>query len=216
MDFTLARRNMVASQIKTNEVTDPLVIDAIGQVPRESFLPAARQSLAYIDEDVEVSTGRWLMEPMVAAKLLQMADIQKSDHALVVPCGAGYLAAVISHMAGSVVAVESDAAQRDAAAKILTGLGADTVAVVGGDIEAGCPDQAPFDVIVFDGAVSAIPDAIATQLADNGRLVAVDVASGVGRATLVQRTGEAFGRRTDFDAHIPVLPEFAGKPAFVF
>jgi len=207
---------MVASQIKTNEVTDPLVVEAIGRVPRESFLPAARQSLAYIDEDVEVSEGRWLMEPMVAAKLLQMADIQATDHVLVVPCGAGYLAAVISHMAGSVVAVDSDPGARDAAGKVLTELGADTVAVVSGDIENGCPDQAPFDVIVFDGAVSQIPEAIMSQLADEGRLVAVETDSGVGRATLVQKSGEALGRRVDFDANIPVLREFAGKPAFVF
>lgn len=207
---------MVASQIKTNEVTDPLVVEAIGRVPRESFLPAARQSLAYIDEDVEVSEGRWLMEPMVAAKLLQMADIQATDHVLVVPCGAGYLAAVISHMAGSVVAIDSDPGARDAAGKVLTELGADTVAVVSGDIENGCPDQAPFDVIVFDGAVSQIPEAIMSQLADEGRLVAVETDSGVGRATLVQKSGEALGRRVDFDANIPVLPEFAGKPAFVF
>ncbi len=216
MDFEVARRNMVASQIKTNEVTDPLVVDAIGRVPREAFLPAARQSLAYIDEDVKVSEGRWLMEPMVAAKLLQMADVQATDHALVVPCGAGYLAAVMAHMAGSVVAIEADAALRDAAAKVLTELGADTVAVVGGEIEKGCPDQALFDVIIFDGAVSSIPEAIVAQLADDGRLVAVETASGVGRATLIQRTGEAVGRRTDFDAHIPMLPEFAAGPAFVF
>jgi protein-L-isoaspartate(D-aspartate) O-methyltransferase len=198
MDFELARRNMVASQIKTSEVTDPLVIDAIGKVPRERFLPAARQSLAYIDEDLEVAPGRWLMEPMVAAKLIQLADVQATDHVLVVPCGAGYLAAVLAHMAGSVVAVEQEGAVRDAAAKVLSDLGADTVAVIAGDIQTGCAAQAPFDVIIFDGAVSEVPDGIAAQLADGGR------------------TGEAFGRRTEFDAYIPVLPEFQAKISFVF
>ena len=171
MDFKLARRNMVASQIRTNEVTDSLVIDAIGTVPRERFLPAARQSLAYVDEDLEVAAGRWLMEPMVAARLLQLADVQGTDHALVLPCGSGYMAALLAHMAGSVVALEQEGPVKDGAEKLLAELGADTVAVVSGSVAEGCPGQAPFDVIVIDGAVSAVPESIRNQLADGGRLV---------------------------------------------
>ncbi|NKB45100.1 MAG: protein-L-isoaspartate O-methyltransferase [Alphaproteobacteria bacterium] len=216
MDFELARRNMVASQVRTNEVTDPLVIDAIGEVPREKFLPAARQSLAYVDEDLEVATGRWLMEPMVAARLLQLADVQRTDHVLVLPCGTGYIAAVLAHMAGSIVAAEEDGPTKESAAKLLAELGADTVAVVSASVAEGCPGQAPYDVIVFDGAVSEIPEGIQQQLADGGRLVAVVQTGPVGRATLIQRTGDAFGRRTEFDASVPLLPEFSAKPAFVF
>lgn len=216
MDFEQARRNMVASQVKTNEVNDPLVIEAIGKVPREAFLPSARQSLAYVDEDLEIAPGRWLMEPMVAARLLQLADIQNTDHALVVPCGTGYIAAVMSHMAGSVVAVEEDGPVKDSATKLLGQLGADTVAVVSGTVADGCPGQAPFDVIVFDGAIATVPKAIQEQLADGGRLVGVVQSGPVGRATLIQRTGQAFGRRTEFDCSVPVLPEFAEKPSFVF
>lgn len=216
MDFEQARRNMVASQVKTNEVNDPLVIDAISQVPRERFLPSGRQSLAYVDEDLEIAPGRWLMEPMVAARLLQLADVQHTDHALVLPCGTGYIAAVLSHMAGSVVAVEDDGPVKDGASKLLGELGADTVAVVSGSVVDGCPGQAPFDIIVFDGAISSIPQEIQEQLADGGRLVAIVQSGPVGRATLVQRTGNSFGHRTEFDASIPVLPEFAPKPSFVF
>lgn len=207
---------MVASQVRTNEVTDPLVIDAIGEVPREKFLPAARQSLAYVDEDLEVATGRWLMEPMVAARLLQLADVQRTDHVLVLPCGTGYIAAVLAHMAGSIVAAEEDGPTKESAAKLLAELGADTVAVVSASVAEGCPGQAPYDVIVFDGAVSEIPEGIQQQLADGGRLVAVVQTGPVGRATLIQRTGDAFGRRTEFDASVPLLPEFSAKPAFVF
>lgn len=216
MDFAQARRNMVASQVKTNEVNDPLVIEAISQVPRESFLPAARQSLAYVDEDLEVAPGRWLMEPMVAARLLQLADVQGTDHALVLPCGTGYIAAVLSRMAGSVVAVEEDGPIKDAASKLLGELGADTVAVVSGTVAEGCPGQAPFDVIIFDGAVSSVPKAVQDQMADGGRLVAVVQSGPIGRATLIQRTGDAFGRRAEFDASVPVLPEFKAKTAFAF
>lgn len=216
MDFELARRNMVASQIRTNEVTDPLVIEAIGAVPREKFLPAARQSLAYVDEDLEVADGRWLMEPMVAARLLQLADIQRTDHVLVLPCGTGYIAAVLAHMAGSIVAAEEDGPTKDSAARLLAELGADTVAVVSAAVAEGCPGQAPFDVIVFDGAVSEVPDAIKQQLADGGRLVAVVQNGPIGQATLIQRTGNAFGQRAEFDASVPLLPEFSAKAAFVF
>lgn len=216
MDFELARRNMVASQVRTNEVTDPLVVDAIGKVPREKFLPAARQSLAYVDEDLKVATGRWLMEPMVAARLLQLADVQASDHALVLPCGTGYIAAVLAHMVGSVVAVEEDGRAIDVASKHLAELGADTVAIVSASVIEGYASQAPYDVIVFDGAVSEIPEGIQQQLADGGRLVAVVQTGPVGRATLVQRTGSTFGQRTDFDASVPLLPEFEAKPEFLF
>jgi len=216
MDFELARRNMVVSQVQTNEVTDPLVIEAIGRVPRERFLPAARQAQAYVDEDVLVADGRWLMEPMVAAKLLQLADVQRSDHALVLPCGSGYMAAVLSHMAGSVVAVEGAGPVRDNATKVLADLGADTVAIVSGQVTDGCPGQAPFDIIVFDGAVAEIPQVILEQLAEGGRCVAMVQNGPVGRATVVQRTGPAFGRRAEFDASIPSLSEFAAKPAFAF
>ncbi len=216
MDFEAARRNMVASQVCPNEVTDPLVVEAIGRVPRERFLPAPRQSQAYVDEDIPVSDGRWLMEPMVAARLLQLADIQPADHALVVPCGSGYMAAVLAHMAGSVVAVEEDGAMRDGASKLLADLGADTVAVVSGSVTEGCPGQAPFDVIIFDGAVSDIPQNIVDQLADGGRCAAVVQNGPIGQATLIQRTGDAFGKRCEFDASVPVLPEFASKPKFVF
>lgn len=216
MDFELARRNMVASQIRTNEVTDPLVIDAIGKVPREKFLPTARQSLAYVDEDLEVAPGRCLMEPMVAARLLQLADVQQTDHVLVVPCGTGYIAAVLAHMAGSIVAVEEEGPVKEGAAKLLGELGADTVAVVSATVTEGCPSQAPFDVIVFDGAISGVPDTIKQQLADGGRLVAVVQSGPIGQATLVQRTGNAFGQRTDYDASVPPLPEFMAKPAFAF
>lgn len=216
MDFESARHNMVASQIRTNEVTDPLVIDAISNVPRETFLPVARQAQAYVDEDVKVADNRWLMEPMVAARLLQLADVNPTDHALVLPGGSGYLAAVLASMAESVVAVEGDEALRDGATKTLSALGADTVAVVAGTVAEGCPSQAPFNVIVFDGAVSQIPQNILDQLADGGRCVAVVQNGPMGHATLVQRTGDVFGQRTEFDASIPALPEFATQPAFVF
>ena len=108
MDFAAARRNMVASQIKTNRVADPLVIEAMGNVPRERFLPLEQRQFAYVDEDLSIGQGRVIMEPMVLARMLQLADIQTSDTAMVIGAGAGYSTAVLARMASSVVAVDSD------------------------------------------------------------------------------------------------------------
>src|ERR1700744_909052 len=99
MDFAAARRTMVATQIKTSAVTDPLVVAALEAVPREAFLPPHMQTFAYIDEDLAVGKGRCVMDPAVLARLLQLADVQPEDRALVVAAGTGYSAAVLARMA---------------------------------------------------------------------------------------------------------------------
>ncbi len=216
MDFAAARRNMVASQIKTNRVSDPLVIEAMGAVPRERFLPAEQRQFAYVDEDLSIGQGRVIMEPMVLARLLQLADIQTGDSAMVIGAGAGYSSAVLARMASSVVAVESDATLAAAASKTLAELNVDNAAVVTGDLQRGKPEQGPFDVIFINGAVDMIPEALKQQLADGGRLVCIVREGPIGRATLITRTGTAFGHRQDFDAATQVLPGFTKQPGFVF
>ena len=216
MDFELARENMVASQILTNRVTDPLVISAVKEVPREAFAPPAQRALAYLDEDLAVAPGRHMMEPMVLARLLQLAEIQPEDSVLVIACGTGYSAAVISKMAASVVAIEGDPDLVDLAAGTLTDLGVDNCAVIRGDVSEGCPSQGPYDVIVIDGAVADLSPSMRDQLADGGRMVYVENSTGVGTAILTLRHGAAFSRRDAFDAQIPVLPEFTSQNQFVF
>lgn len=216
MDFAAARRNMVASQIRTNEVTDPLVIEAMEAVPREAFVPEARRDFAYVDEDLPIGNGRHLIEPVALAQLLQLAEVQPGDKALVVGAGSGYSAAVLGYMAKAVVALESNVMLKDLAAKTLAAQSVANVTVAEGDLASGVPAQAPFDVILIDGAVSEIPAPLKRQLADGGRLVAVVRSGPVGRATLVERIGDAYGSRTDFDLVTPFLPEFAPQPKFVF
>jgi protein-L-isoaspartate(D-aspartate) O-methyltransferase len=216
MDFAAARKNMVASQVKTNRVTDPLVIEALSEVPREKFLPAEQRNFAYVDEDLPIGKGRVIMEPMVLARLLQMAEVQDTDAALVLGAGAGYSAAVLARMASSVVAVESDPELAARAARVLAELGIDNAAVVTGDLAAGKADQGPFDIIFINGAVEFIPEGLQRQLADGGRLICIVSEGPVGRATIVTRTGDAFGKRQEFDAMTPVLPGFHKKPGFVF
>jgi protein-L-isoaspartate(D-aspartate) O-methyltransferase len=206
---------MIATQVKTDAVTDPLVVAALEAVAREAFVPVNQRSFAYMDEDLPVGKGRYAMEPAVLARLLQIADVQPGDHALVIAAGSGYSAAVLARMAGSVVAVDSDPAVLALARQGCAAVGA-AVTVVGNDPKAGYPERGPYDVILIDGAVMEIPAALEAQLKDGGRLVAVVRREGVGRATVVTRAGNAFSRREAFDAMTPVLPEFTSAPKFVF
>lgn len=215
MDFAAARRNMVASQIRTIPITDPLVIAAIEAVPREKFVPAAMRHVAYVDECIQVGRGRYAMEPAVLARLLQLAEIEPGNKALVVAAGTGYSAAVLANAVAKVVSVESDAALAAQARGACSEINVAVKALVG-DVKRGAPDDAPFDVIVIDGAVEEIPQALQSQLADGGRLVAIVRVGSVGRATLTVRSGAAFSRRDDFDAMTATLQEFARTPAFVF
>lgn len=216
MDFAAARKRMVASQIRTTEVTDPLVIAALEQVPRERFVPETARGFAYVDEDLPLGKGRFLMEPMVLARLLQLADVNPNDTALVVGAGTGYSAAVLARMVKAVVAVESDREFTDSAARTLGELSVNNATVVMGDLRTGWAARGPYDVILVEGAVNAIPEALKLQLADGGRLVAVVRQGPIGRATLVTRIGNAFGMREEFDAVTAVLPGFESQPKFVF
>jgi len=216
MDFAAARRKMVHSQIRTSEVTDPVVVEAMTVVPRELFVPDAGRAFAYVDEDLPIGKGRYLIEPVVLARLLQLAELQSTDTALIVGAGTGYSAAVMARLVRSVVALESDAALADQAGKVLAQVAPGQVSIVTGDLKAGWPAKSPYDVILVDGAVSALPVNFKPQLADGGRLVCVVRDGPVGRATLVTRAGDSYGSRQEFDAMTPILPGFEKLPKFVF
>ncbi|MCW5751490.1 MAG: protein-L-isoaspartate O-methyltransferase [Alphaproteobacteria bacterium] len=212
------RRHMIDSQLKPNKVTDRRVIEAMSAVPREPFLPRDLTGVAYLDEDLPIAPGRFLMEPMVFARLLQAAEIQPSDVVLDIGCGSGYSAAVLCRLAGTVVALESDKALAARAQNLLSELACDTVALVEGELSQGYPSQAPYNVIILEGSVAAVPEAISNELAEGGRLVAVlrDRVAGTGRATLFTRRAGVLGRRVLFDAATPELPGFRAPAGFVF
>lgn len=217
MDFAKARRNMVESQLRTNKVIDPAVMAAMGAIPREQFVPESMAAVAYVDEDLPLGDGRFLMEPMVLGRLLQEARPTADDAVLLIGCGAGYCAAVLGRLCGAVFALESDSAVAAKATKLLSGLGADNVVVVEGPLDKGWPAEAPYGLILFNGAVDAVPDAIVGQLADDGRIAAVFGGErGPGRATLIERRRGITSRRTLFDANTPALPGFIKSAGFVF
>jgi protein-L-isoaspartate(D-aspartate) O-methyltransferase len=212
-----ARLNMVESQLRPNRVVDPAILEAFLDVPRENFVPEHLRKVACIDEDLPLGDGRWLMEPMVLGRLVQLASIAPGETVLEIGAATGYGTAVLARLARSVVGVESDAALARAAADNLARLGAGNAVVREGPLERGYPDRAPYDVILFEGAVAEIPSEIADQLAENGRLLAVVKAgAGLGRATLATRLRGVLSRRVVFDAGTPLLPGFAPKPSFVF
>ncbi len=216
MNYELARKNMVDSQIRTNKVTDPLVISALRSVAREKFVPEGKKGVAYIDDDLNIGGDRFLMEPMVFARLVQLADIRRTDVVLDVGCASGYSSAVLAQVASSVVALESDAELVSGATETLHELGVDNAVVVQGELAHGLPTQGPYDVILINGQVDQVPDSLREQLSEGGRLVAVVRDKGIGRATVITRRGGAFGSRTDFDASVGALPGFVAETAFEF
>jgi protein-L-isoaspartate(D-aspartate) O-methyltransferase len=217
IDYAAARLNMVEGQIRTNKVTDEAVIDAFLSVPRERFVPPALSGAAYVDEDIPLGGGRWLMEPMVFARLLQLAELGREDTVLEIGCGTGYGTALLSRLAHAVVAVESDPRLAAEARARLAELGCENAAVVEGPLAEGYPGRAPYDAILFSGAVAEVPEAIGRQLAAGGRLLAVVKApTGLGQAEVMIRADGVLSRRPVFDAATPLLPGFQREPSFVF
>ena len=221
LDFAQARRMMVDGQLRTFDVNNIPLLAAMDSVPRERFVPASRESLAYSDQDVVVvaeaaGERRFLLAPMVLGRLIQALDIVPGDKILDVACGFGYSCAVMAHLGASVIGLEVDESIVAEARARLAESGATGAAVVGGALQAGYPKGAPYDAILINGAVEIEPRALLEQLADGGRLACVEGRGRAATAMLHVRSGDAFGRRALFDAAAPVLAAFRREPAFVF
>lgn len=217
-DFALARRNMVDGQLRPNRVNNAQLLAVVGELPRERFLPDGMKSVAYSDEDVPLGNGRFLMEPMVLARLIQTLQAGPGDKALVVASGRGYGAALLARLVKSVVAVESDAGLAGSADQTIKALGLGNVTLVTAQAEAGVAGSGPYDVILIEGSVRQIPPAILDQLAEGGRLVTVlaGAPGALGVAQLVVKEGGVTSGRPLFDAGTPVLPGFAPPARFTF
>jgi protein-L-isoaspartate(D-aspartate) O-methyltransferase len=217
-DFALARRNMVDGQLRPNRVNNAQLLAAASEMPRELFLPDGVKSVAYSDEDVPLGNGRFLMEPMVLARLIQTLQPLQTDKALVAASGRGYGAALLARLVQSVVAVESDTTLAGSADQTIKSLGFGNVVQTTGQSEAGAVEQGPYDVILIEGAVRQIPKAILDQLAEGGRLATVlaGAPGSMGVAQLVVKQGGVTSGRPLFDAGTPVLPGFAPPARFTF
>jgi protein-L-isoaspartate(D-aspartate) O-methyltransferase len=218
--FLIARQNMVDCQVRPSDVTDIRIIDAMLDVPREAFVPANQRAMAYLDLDLDVgeaaSSKRFLIKPVVIARMLQAAEITDADNVLVVGCASGYAAAVVAKLAAKVTATESDSALAAKARDVLAQIGLANVTVQTAAAADGAAANAPYDVIVLDGATEIVPDRLYQQLKDGGRLVGVFATTKPPRAMIVTRSHGDFGNRALFDAVVPVLPGLERLPAFVF
>lgn len=216
-DYDAARVNMIERQLRPNKITDDRLVGAFAAIRRELFVPARLRGIAYADNDLPLGNGRYVMAPMVAARLLQAAEVSRSDNALVVGAGVGCEAALLSQLCRSVVALEQDPElARQGRAALVEQRIATVNYVENGHAQAARARPA-YDVVFFGGAVAELPAEISAQLAEGGRMVAVIKSdNGPGRATLTTRTGGVLATRVMFDAATRLLPGFVRKPDFVF
>ncbi|MFB2532712.1 protein-L-isoaspartate O-methyltransferase [Paracoccus sp. p4-l81] len=214
-DFAKARTMMVDSQVRPNDVTRYTVIEAMLTVPREAFVPDAKRAAAYVGTNLDLGGDRVLLEPRTLAKMLDALAIGPTDLVLDVACGHGYGAAVMARMAEAVVAL--DVAEMAAEAQTrLAANGSDNVAVVAGDPVAGAAKHAPYDVIVIEGGVQTVPQAICDQLKEGGRIAALFQDGGLGVVRIGLKQAGRVNWRDAFNATAPVLPGFARAAAFAF
>lgn len=214
-DFPARRRTMVDTQVRPSDVTKYPIIEAMLDVPRELFVPAGRREAAYIGENIPLAPGRVILEPRTLAKMLDALDIRDDELVLVLGAGLGYSAAVVSHLAEAVVAVEEDEDMVREADGALAEIEADNVAVVHAPLAEGAAKHGPYDVILIDGAVEELPPAVAAQLKDGGRIACLFVEGALGVCRIGYRADGGLTWRSAFNAAAPVLPGFARRQEFV-
>jgi protein-L-isoaspartate(D-aspartate) O-methyltransferase len=214
LDSAQQRANMVATQLRTNDVTDPRLIRAILSIPREAFVPAHLAPLAYMEGCIPLGNGRVLLDPRSFGKMAQLAAIRPEDRVLDVGCGTGYSTAVFSHLAAHVIGLEHD---RDLAGMAGTNLKNFPNAELALEtLNEGLRAKAPYDVIFLNGAVERAPDNLIEQLSNRGRLVCVVRDGAAGHARMYLKDEGAISERSTFDADLPVLPGFERARSFAF
>lgn len=213
-EFEPMRTAMVVSQLRPNAVSDPRVVIAMTEVAREKFVPSEAAPLAYRDTPVPLGGGRALNLPIATGRLLTEARLQPTDRVLLIGAATGYTAAVLAGLVAHVVAVESGADLAARARGALAGLA--NVELVEGPMEQGHAAGAPYDVLIVDGAVEELPDALVAQLRDGGRIATGLVDRGVTRLASGSRTGGGFGLADFADIESVVLPGFARRRGFSF
>ncbi|HVZ90225.1 MAG TPA: protein-L-isoaspartate O-methyltransferase [Rhizomicrobium sp.] len=214
--FAAQRLNMVESQLRASDIGDPRILSAMSDIPRETFVPAPKRSLAYAELALEVAPGRYLLEPRTLARLIALAEVGRGDRVLDVGPATGYSSAVLSRLSQSVVALEEDAGLAAFAKEALASAGDNRVRVVCGPHDRGVANEGPFDVIFLNGAVPEPPKVLLGQLAEGGRLVAPVCRGADGKAWRFQREEGHFGGVIGFDAPAPQLVGFQNTVGFVF
>ena len=224
IDFARQRLTMVETQLRPNAVTDTRLLAAMRALPRERFVPERLAALAYMDEGIEVfpatdgAPARYLLAPMVLARLVQLAAVEPQDTVLDVGCATGYSTAVLARLGRQVIGLEPEPELAEAARGNLRARLANAD-IVESALARGCPERGPYEVILLNGSVPAPPQALIAQLKEGGRLAAILARGGSGtqgKAYLfVKADGEASGV-PHFDAGARPLPGFSPEPCFSF
>lgn len=213
-DFAARRTIMVDTQVRPSDVTKFPIIDAMLDVPREAFVPANLREAAYLGENLEIGGGRVLLEPRTLAKMLDALNIQPGHVALDIGCGLGYSTALLAHMCDFVVGLEDDESRAEEAQSLLSEHGLDNAAVVHGPLAEGAVKSGPYDVIVIQGAVEAVPDTLLDQLREGGRIACLFAEGALGVVRIGHKIDNRVTWRFSFNAGAPVLPGFHKPAAF--
>jgi protein-L-isoaspartate(D-aspartate) O-methyltransferase len=213
-DFAARRMMMVDTQVRPSDVTKFPIIDAMLRVPREVFVPVELREAAYVGENIDIGPRRVVLDPRTLAKMLDALDIQPGEMVLDLGAGHGYSSAVIARLAEAVIAVEEDAQMAAEAERCLSAEGVDNAVVIAGPLAAGAAKHGPYDVIVIEGGIEVLPDAITLQLKDGGRIGALFMEAGLGVVRIGLKRGGMIGWRHAFNAAAPVMPGFDRVRAF--
>ncbi|ROV56705.1 protein-L-isoaspartate O-methyltransferase family protein [Neisseria chenwenguii] len=212
MNFEKARFNMVEQQIRPWDVLDFDLLDAIEEIPRERFVDADLQGVAYSDTELPLPNGAKMLEPKIVARLIQGLKLTREDKVLEIGTGSGYATAVLAKLAGEVVSDDIDDAQQNRAKAVLAALNLTNIRFVQNDGLTETAEGAPFDAIYVGGAVGEVPEVLKNQLKDGGRMVVTVGGSPVQRALLITRKGSEFTETVLFDTQIALLDGESEKP----
>lgn len=219
--YVSARFNMVESQLRPNRVIDDKLLDIIGRLPREAFVPADQKSFAYADHDVSVGYGRKILSPMVLARMIMALALKDNDRVLDIGPATGYSSAILNDLAGEVIALESDPALTRQLQQNKIDFELENTRLVQGSLSDGHAPASPYNAIIIEGAAQWIPEKITNQLAEGGRMVCVvypegDIYGKIGQARLYTKQSRGIVEQKLFDASAPLLPGFVTRPKFVF
>ena len=218
MNYKLARKNMVENQIRANKVTDIKIIDAFSNVEREKFVPEPYREISYNDEDILLSRNRFMMKPMILARLFQSLSLKGNENILHIGSNSGYASAILSQLCYAVISIENDKKLYEKSINIFSEIGFDNVVPLHGSMEIGVPKEAPFDVIFIEGSVEENPNSLFDQLNNNGKLIVVlkPLNVSIGKANLFFKLNNEIGNEILFDAQVSKLSIFKSKPKFNF
>lgn len=205
---------MVDTQIRPSDVTKFPIIDAMLSVPREAFVPDALREAAYVGENLDTGDGRTILDPRTLAKMIDALEITPAHVILDIGCGLGYSTAVLARLGEFVVAVEDDAGRAADAQELLSEQGVDNAAVMEGPLNAGSAKSGPYDIIILQGAIEVLPDALIDQLREGGRVAAVFAEGALGVVRIGHKIDGAMNWRFAFNAGAPLLAGFEKSTAF--